>query len=260
MSHIISSLENELGIVLLKRTRYGSVLTPEGEELFPVIEDAIAKYQKIKEKANSILNVDSGIIRIGTLSSISRNLLPPILDEFHVLHPNVELILKQGDYTSIVEWIKNGNVDFGFVNVESVGKLEKFPLQQGLYKAILPPTHRLAENSCVSLRDIANEPFILLDMGEYSECMEQFKKLGLYPNIKMTLHDDYSIMAMVEMGMGVSILPELVLERMNYNVEIRDTDPPISREMALVCKSKGVLSNAARQLIDLIESKIFDAV
>lgn len=79
--------------------------------------------------------------------------------------------------------------------------------------AIFPENHNLAQKEIVSLSDIAGEPFILLEEGHYYEPLEAFQSIGKHPNIKYTIHDDYAIMTMVEAGLGISILAELVLRR-----------------------------------------------
>ena len=82
MSQAIASLEEELGIRLLQRGRSGVRLTPDGEELYPYIEQLIYRYDAMREKAGEISGLGSGLIRIGTLSSISVNWLPLIRQEF----------------------------------------------------------------------------------------------------------------------------------------------------------------------------------
>ena len=103
LSQAISSLENEMGFKLLKRTRTGSTLTSEGEEMYPYIKRTIFQYQSSIEKAKDICGLDTGTIHIGTMSSISVHWLPSLMKEFHRMHPNVEFITHQGDYTVMNE-------------------------------------------------------------------------------------------------------------------------------------------------------------
>lgn len=218
MSQMISSLEDELSIKLLYRSRVGVKLTLEGEDLYPFIERTILQYQAMQEKAKEIKGLESGVIRIGTISSITCHWMPQLIKEFQELYPNVQFILHQGDYSSIQEWIKVGAVDFGFITPAAVTGLQTITIKEGRMLVVLPENHKLASQSHVNLQEIVNEPFILLEEGHFSEPMEAFHACNLEPNIKFTIHDDYAIMTMVEAGLGISILAELVLRRTNYNI------------------------------------------
>lgn len=102
----------------------------------------------------------------------------------------------------------------------AVSGIETIILKEEALLTVLPENHRLSENDVIPLDFLAKEPFILLEDGHYCEPLEAFKSVGISPNIKYTIHDDYAIMAMIEAGLGVSILAELVLHRTNYRINI----------------------------------------
>lgn len=256
MSQMISSLEDELSIKLLNRFRTGTQLTPEGQKLYPYIEQTINHYFSMQEKAKEIRGLDTGIIRMGTLASISAHWMPKIIKEFQSLHPGVEFVIHQGDYTSIQNWIKTGAIDFGFVNPKAVNGLQTVTLKDGLMLAIFPENHILAQNDVVSLADIAQEPFILLEEGHYYEPLEAFQFIGKRPNIKYTIHDDYAIMTMVEAGLGISILAELVLRRTNYRLLLRKTEPPVYRTIAVGYKDIHSLPISSKRFIEYLQAHI----
>lgn len=254
MSQMIASLENELSIKLLNRFRTGAKLTMEGKELYPYLERTIYQYLSMQEKVKEIRGLETGIIRMGTLASISAHWLPGLLKDFQEQYPGVEFVIHQGDYTSIQEWIKTGAVDFGFVNPKAVSGLETIILKEGSMLAVLPEYHPLNAHDTIPLEALATEPFILLEEGHYYEPLEAFKSIHVAPNIKYTIHDDYAIMTMVEAGLGVSILAELVLHRTNYRITLRPTDPPISRTIAVGYRDKSSLPMAARRFINLLRA------
>lgn len=256
ISQMVVSLEEELSIKLLYRSRVGVKLTIEGEALYPFIERTILLYRAMLEKANEIKGLETGVIRIGTISSITCHWLPNLMKDFQALYPNVQFILHQGDYSSIQEWIKVGTVDFGFISPLAVTGLETIPIKEGRMLAVLPGNHKLASHSTVNLEGIVNEPFILLEEGHFSEPMEAFHACNLEPNIKFRMHDDYAIMTMVEAGLGISILAELVLRRTNYNIALLPLDPPISRTLAIGYKDKSSLPIASKYFIEFLISNI----
>lgn len=256
ISQMIASLENELGIKLLTRSRTGVKLTIEGTELYPFIDRCILQYRAMQEKANEIKGLETGIIRVGTISSITCHWMPQLINGFQKLYPQVQFLFHQGDYSSIQEWIKTGAVDFGFITPPAVTNLETIPIKDGEMLAVLSSSHPLAAHSSVGLEEIAEEPFILLEEGHYSEPINAFHAAGLQPNIKYTIHDDYAIMTMVEAGLGISILAELMLRRTNYEIVCLPIDPPIYRKLAIGYKDKNSLPVASKYFIDYLMDNI----
>ena len=256
MSQAIASLEEELGIRLLQRGRSGVRLTPDGEELYPYIEQLIYRYDAMKEKAAEISNLGSGLIRMGTLSSISVNWLPVILQEFRKEYPGIDFVIQQGNYDEIEALIRTGAVDFGFVSDEPVEGIRKEVLRTVRMKVILPLDHPLAGQEVVPLAELKKDPFILVELGRYSEPLQAFASLHIRPRVRSTIADDYTIMSMVEAGMGVSILSEMVLQRANYNIAIRDTDPPVLRPVCIGWREPEMLPAAARRMMDFIRTRL----
>lgn len=256
MSQMIASLEDELSIKLLNRYRTGAKLTLEGAELYPYIERTIYQYRASQEKAKEIRGLETGVIRMGALASIAAYWLPGLLKEFQAQYPRVEFVIHQGDYTSIQEGIKTGALDFGFVSPAAVRGLETIPLKEGAMLAILPEEHPLAQEAVVPLAALAREPYILMEEGHYYEPMEAFAALDLKPNVKYTIHNDHAIMTMVEAGLGVSILAELVMQRIQYRIAIRPTDPPVTRTVAIGYKDRASLPIASKRFIEYLRTRV----
>lgn len=256
VSQMVASLENELSMKLITRSRTGIRLTIEGAELYPFIERSILSYQAMQEKANEIRGLETGIIRVGTISSITCHWMPLLIKGFQDQYPKVQFLFHQGDYSSIQEWIKTGAVDFGFITPPAVTEIETIPVKDGEMLAVLPKNHTLASQSCIHLEDIADEPFILLEEGHYSEPVNAFRAAGLTPNIKYTIHDDYAIMTMVEAGLGISILAELVLRRTNFNLVCLPVEPPVYRALAIGYKDRNSLPIASKYFIQYLMENI----
>lgn len=256
ISQMIASLESELSIKLLTRSRYGVKLTIEGADLYPFIERSIYQYRSMLEKANEIKGLETGIIRVGTISSVTCHWMPQLINGFKKEYPNVQFLFHQGDYTLIPEWIASGQIDFGFINPNADTNLNTKTIKDGEMLAVLPKNHPLAKKKSISLSDLTDEPYILLEEGHYSEPMAAFETTGMIPNIQYTIHDDYAIMMMVEEGLGVSILAELILRRTNYDIVCLPLNPPITRTLAVGYKDWDSLPIASKYFIEyLMEHK-----
>lgn len=256
ISQMIASLEKELSMKLLNRSRGKVSLTYEGKELYPYIEKTIYQYFAMQEKVKDIKGLETGIIRMGAFSSITAHWMPSLINDFHKKYPKVEFVINQGDYNLIQQWIKTGAIDFGFISPNAVTGLEITAEKQGNLLAVLPKNHPLTKYDVVPLKALAQEPYILVEEGHYHESLEAFKAIGIMPDVKYTVHDDYSIMAMVEAGLGVSILAELILQRVNYDIELRPLDPPLTRTLAIAYKDKNILPIASRRFINFIKDNI----
>lgn len=253
VSQIVLSLENELGMALLNRNHAGVWLTSDGEQLLPYIRNLSRAHVELAEKASELLNVESGLIRIGTFSSISCRLLAPVLKDFKVLHPNIKFELYQGDYKKIETWISDGSVDFGFVDLPTLKEFETMPICDDRMMALMPADHEYAEAEFVPLELFDREPVILLKEGTRKEVLEMFHKQRLKPKIEYMTEDDYTIMSMVENGLGISILGEMVLQKISYNIVIKETSPRFSRKIGVAIKNRRQASIAVRCFLDYIE-------
>lgn len=256
ISQIVRSLETELGMTLLNRNHAGVWLTSEGEQLLPYIRNLNRAHMELSEKASELLGVESGLIRIGTFSSISCHLLAPILKDFKTEHPNIRFELYQGDYQEIETWISEGNVDFGFVDLPTPREFETIPIMEDRMLALLPAGHPYAKERIVPLEIFEREPTILLEEGTKKEVLETFRKHHLKPRVEYLTEDDYTIMSMVENGLGISILGELVLQRINYRIVIKETVPEFSRKIGIALKSRRQSPIAVRCFLDYIEENV----
>ena len=154
--------------------------------------------------------------------------------EFKKEHPDIRFILQQGEYTSIARWVEEGSVDFGFANAEAVPGLETSILYKDEMAAVLPKGHPLTGKQVISLKDLEQEPFILLDEGEYSVPEQAFRRAGLHPKIEYKVYDDYSILAMVRQSLGVSAMYKRVLEGFEAGLAVRPVKERMERPVALV--------------------------
>lgn len=249
LSQMIASLEKELSVKLLYRSRYGVRLTPEGEWLYPSIQSTVLHYEKMRQMADEIHGLDSGIVRIGTFSSVSCHWLPGIIRKFWQDHPNIQVVLLQGDYDSIPEWVRTGVVDFGFTNPFALKGMKATMLKFDEFRVILPADHPLTDRGFLTLPDLTDENFLLLEEGSYSEPLEAFRAAGLQPRIKLRVHDDYTILRMVEQGLGISMLTNLVLCGTNYRIKALPIDPPIVRATGIITADEHTLPLASKEFL-----------
>ena len=100
----------------------------------------------MQEIAKEIRGLDTGTIRIGTISSVSCHWLPTLIKQFQERYPNVEFVLHQGDYTEAFQsGCALGRRDFGFVNPDAIPNIKTRFVKAGEHRAVLPLNHPLAQ-------------------------------------------------------------------------------------------------------------------
>lgn len=249
VSQMIKALEEELSVTLLLRSRTGVTLTREGELLLPYIRDVANAHRMLSEQAANFHGLQSGTIRIGTFTSVSSRLLPPVMKAFKEAHPNLRFELHQGVYSEIEEWVRAGVVDFGFTDASRVTPFVCEPVFRDTMLVVLPEGHPLGENIFVQVGQLKQEPFILLDEGRGGGIVHDM--VAAHPEIDVQYHvaDDYSILTMVENRLGIAILPELVLKNTNHRVIARQLQPQLRRTLGVIYPKREGLSTAARAFL-----------
>jgi len=253
VSRMISDLEKEWQLTLLERNKSGVKLTSDGLKLFPHAKRICMAYEKLQMEIDELNGLGSGLIRIGTFSSVATHWLPNIIKAFQKTYPNIEYELLLGDYGEIETWLLEGRIDCGFLRLPARPDFETLFLSQDRLMAILPIEHALASLKKVPLASLCQEPFMLLKKGKQSEVIELFERCNLKPKVHFTTWDDYAIMSMVENGLGVSILPELILERTPYHIIAKELDIPAYRKIGLALKSKKNASPALKRFLAYLD-------
>ena len=250
ISRMISDLEKEWNVTLLERGRGGVSLTPEGESLLPYARSMCSAQEEMENWVSEINGLVKGKIRIGTFSSVATHWLPKVISMYRRDHPGVEYELLLGDYTEIESWVREGRVDIGFTRLVPEMDLETEVLARDRLMAVVPAGD---ERECVPLSELAEGPFMLLEKGAKAEISELFESNGLVPNVVFTTWDDYAVMSMVENGLGVSILPELILRRIPYRISVKPLDVPAYRDICLVMRDRSKLPSAAKSFIGYLK-------
>ena len=252
VSHTLDSLEKELGFPLLKRSRAGVSLTEEGERLMPSVRALLSSAEQLDQTASAIRGLETGMVRIGAFTSVAVHWLPSVLKEFQTDYPNVNFRLLNGDYHDVEEWISDGSVDIGFVNVPCSLDCECIPLMEDRLLAILPMDSRFASYPRFPLVECETEPFISLLKSSDHDARRALKAAGVEPNVRFYTKDDYAIIAMVEQGLGMSIMPELLLKGRHDHLLTLPLIPEAKRTIGIAIAAGNKAGPATRRFADYV--------
>lgn len=253
ISRMIADLERDWNVSLLARSRAGVSLTSDGVRLLPFAQSVCAEYDKLQMQVDDMAGMKSGLIRIGTFSSVATHWLPHIIRAFQEDYPHIDYELVMGDYGEIESWLLDGRVDCGFLQLPTHPDLEVLLIDRDELMAVVPEDHPLAVKDHIPLEDLCDDPFLLLHKGENTVVADVFDRAGLRPDVHFTTWDDYAIMAMVECGLGVGILPALILKRVPYRIAARPLVQPAFRNIGLALRSKESASLPTKRFLEYLD-------
>lgn len=253
ISRMIGDLEREWNLCLLERNRSGVRLTSDGMKVLPLAQNVCREFELLASRIDELNGLESGIIRIGTFSSVATHWLPNVISRFQKDYPNIDYELLLGDYTEIAEWIREGRVDCGFLCRPVPSEFEFLPLAKDRLLAVIPENHPLANVEAFPLRALCESPFMLLEKGENTSVSQFFEEHRLTPDVHFTTWDDYAIMSMVEKGLGIAILPELILKRIPYRILKKELEVPAYREIGLALRDRKQPPLAVKKFLEYLE-------
>ena len=253
VSRMVADLERDWQLTLLERGRGPLRLTSDGRRLLPLVQEVCESNRRLRMEIDDLRGVQSGSIRIGTFSSVATHWLPPVISRFQTDYPNIDYELLMGDFGEIGRWCEEGRVDLGFLPfAPSSSTLVAQALGDDELLAVLPKGHVLAQGRGVAVEQLCEEPFIMLQKSGDNEVSAIFERAGLTPQVRFRTFDDYAIMSMVESGLGLSILPELILRRNPYDIEVCHLEPRAFRTIRVVTREPGRLPIAARRFLSYL--------
>ena len=254
VSKMIADLESEWQVKLLTRSRAGIELTSEGLALLPAIRALVKEYNDLGYAVSELHGLQSGLLRIGCFTSLSTSVLPNILKSFHEAYPNIRIQLLNGEYEDISGWLRHGTVDCAFLSLPVSVDFEAHFLLRDSLVAILPEDHPMAGASCFPVERMAQEDFIMLSERADHEIDRFFDTLPVKPHVAYEVAGDFALLAMVESGLGVSIVHDLILHPRHYRVARLPLDVPRPRDVCIVLKKGAPPSSITKIFVEHVLS------
>jgi DNA-binding transcriptional LysR family regulator len=249
ISHLLKSLEDELGFSLFIRSKQGVKLTNDAKRLLPSVRSLLAMTEHLQQDIDEINGLETGQLTIATFSSISIHWLPKIIHIFQQTHPGINIKLLEGGTDDIVSWVESDLADFGFLSYRQTRNLDWIPLYEDPLVAVVPVDYPVPEDNVFPIENFENQNFIISAMGTDYDIHHALDSSGITPSICFTSKDDHAIISMVANKLGISILPELILRNFDSQVATYPLSPFYARTLGVAMKSKDSLSPAAKKFL-----------
>lgn len=255
VSHILKTLEDEIGFPLFVRTKQSVSITTNAKTILPYVRELLAINEQLEQTINALNGLETGHLTIAAFASISRNWLPRIIRAFERNYPGIQIELLEGGTDEIVGWIKNSVADFGLLSRQHTNSLSWIKLADDPLMAILPENDPYRQ-AAYPTRMMADKPFIISAEGVDYDMHQALENAGVTPNIHLSCKDDHSIAAMVASGLGVSIMSKLVIRDMDCPIKALPLEPNASRELGIAFRSEAGLTPAAKQFIGVVQEML----
>ena len=249
VSQLVGALENETGLTLLRRTRKEVTLTPDGEILLPAVREFLEKENRIYELAAEVKGLLVGSVTIAAYSSISTHWLPEVIRDFEQDYPQIEIRLMEGIRQEVTRWLDEKKADIGFLSYQEPMPYEWTPLDYDEMLAVLPKDHLYASKESYPLINCETDSFIMPALGRDDDVVSLFERNGIKLNIHFTTLENFATMAMIEKGLGMSVMNNLITEKWNCDVVKIPVDPPSRITLGLAVPSYKQASPAVKRFI-----------
>jgi DNA-binding transcriptional LysR family regulator len=272
LSQAVAGLERELGQELFIRDGRSIHLTEAGKILRVHAERALAELSRAVEALAGLSDLTRGSLALGTSDTLASHLLPPVFAAFRQRYPGIELRLDNRPSPLVAERVAQHRLEVGVVSLplptgqrllgrapDELLHLERLRPQREV--VICPPTHAYARRRSISIAELSREALVLLDQSTASRGLidERFRELGIRPHVTMEMSSVEVIKRMVELGFGLSIIPELSATREFLQGSLHPLTVPApwpERHVGLITPRHGSLSHAARAFIEVLRAEL----
>ena len=261
VSQQVATLEREVGMPLLERTREGPKLTEAGRVLVGHADAAIARLEEAERELAAIADLEGGELRLASFPSASATVLTEAVSIFHSRYPKVRLTIAEAEPEETLPRLRAGeydvvlSFDYPSVPTPSERDLERTLILTESMHLALPKTPPLAERRIVPLAELADAQWLC--GSRPSSCGEAVvracRDAGFEPQIGFE-SDDYHVMeGFIAAGLGFTLLPDLALPTLRSDLVVRDTDPPTpERRVWAVTRPSGARSRASEEMLAIL--------
>lgn len=265
ISKSIKNLEEQLGGQLFVRTKRGVVLTEEGKEFYNYIKQAIEYINNAENKFTDLINLETGCIKIGISTTLTKEFLLPYLEEFHSLYPKIDIQIITNLTSDLMPKLKNGLIDIVILNLNDKNygndidiikcrKINDCFVVNNKYKDLT-----LKE---VSIKELNNYPLILQAKGsntrEFLDNIARENGVVLKPNIELASYSLVVEFSKIGLGIGYATkeyIKEAIKNKELYELELKEKIP--SRYIGIALSKNHVPNFSTKRLIEIIKKNSF---
>lgn len=262
LSQQLSKLEQELGVMLFRRTTNSVELTQAGQVFVDKSQAILDAVEQLKQEMDDMAQMRRGRLVVGTLPITGSHVLPLVLPAFGAQYPQIEVVLVEDTTAKLEALTASGGTDLSLLSLPLIdSSLSWEPYMEEEIWLAVPPRHPLASrNEPVDIRELAHEPFIGLKRGQGFRqiTVELCEQSGFTPQIVFESSNIETVQSLVAGGMGIAFVPQMLTR--HKSAEFAPHYVPLgsrpSRTLVVASRKGRYLSKASRAFIDTLHSTI----
>lgn len=263
ISKSIKNLEEQLGGELFVRTKRGVILTEEGREFYKYIKQAMEYISSAENKFSELSNLESGSIRIGISTTLTKEFLLPYLEIFHKLYPKIDIQITTGMSSLLFQKLRNGLIDTVILNLkdkEYDHDFEIIPCREIHDTFVVSSSYKDKIPTKISINELNNYPLILQAKGSNTRSfLDQFMlkhNITLKPSIELT---SYSLVSeFTKLGLGIGyVTKEYISSELESGkfIELKLDKKIPSRLIGIALSKTHLPSFSTKKLLEIILSE-----
>lgn len=264
ISKSIKKLEEQLGGQLFVRTKRGVILTEEGKEFYNYIKQAIEYINNAENKFTDLINLETGCIKIGISTTLTKEFLLPYLEKFHTLYPKIDIKIITSLTSDLITKLKSGLIDIVILNLNDknyVNDIDIIKCMKINDCFVVNSKYKNLINKEVSLKEINNYPLILQSKGsntrEFLDNIAKEKGIIFNPNIELASYSLVVEFAKIGLGIGY-VTKEYIKDELNNKklFELKTKEKIPSRYIGIALSKNHLPNFSTKKLIEIIRKDL----
>ena len=263
ISKTIKLLEEKLGGTLFVRTKKGVILTEEGKEFYSYITKAMEYINSAENKFSDLINLETGVIKIGINSTLTKEFLLSYLEIFNKSYPKIDIQISNGITSHLINELKNGLIDIVFLNLNDKdygNDIDIIKCKKIHDVFIASKKYSELNDKVISLNELKNYPLIFQAKGSNTRnFLDNFlkeKNITLKPNIELASYSLVTEFCKAGFGIGYAV-KEFIQKDLNdgkiFSIKIKETIP--ERYIGFAISNKHLPSFSTKKLMEIINKK-----
>lgn len=263
ISKSIKNLEEQLGGQLFFRTKRGVILTDEGKEFYKYISQAIEYIYNAENKFSDLVNLETGCIKIGISTTLTKEFLLPYLEKFHSLYPKIDIQIVTSYTDDLMTKLKNGLIDILILNLNNKNygnDIEIIKCRKIQDCFVVGEKFKSLASQELSFNELNNYPLLLQAKGsstrEFLDDVAKANNITLKPNIELA---SYSLVSeFVKIGFGIGYVTRdyvksAIKNKELFELNLKEKIP--NRYIGIALSKNHIPSFSTRKIIKIITEK-----
>lgn len=254
ISHAIATLEEELGVMLLSRSRQGAALTPLGQQITQEARRILQSLDTMARMAQQVRGLHQGQVRIAGFRSVATHILPEVIRQFRSTYPGISVTINEfNHYHGVEAEVRHGRADIGFTYLPTTPEFEPWELLRDRYIALLPPT--VPATNPVQWETLLQTPMIMAPAGDCCRDLvdRYFDIAGYTLSPAYEVREDSTMISLVEEGLGMTIMAKLAAAPIPPNLQVAELPSSLERVIGVIQLNDALLPPAVYAFMEVLK-------